>query len=205
MSARLVPILGLLAVFFAGTAAMAQSQDRRNVVVVQVGPSWPSGGTLALTGWIEGVDYRRQLRQGLDASINYRSLFEWPVKGASPGDRKGRGLSSAGSLYHFGLRAVRGRGRSRVYYGGGPSIARYPSQVGAFGAPCPTCGRRSGAGLFGIAGVERRLATKLARVDVVYAVEATMDRVWTSGLVDGREQKTTDTWTALTFNVGFAW
>jgi len=183
------------ALFLAGTAAVAQSQDRRNVVVFQVGPSWPSGGTLALKGWIEGGEYRRQLRQGLDASINHRSVFEW----------NGRGLSSVGALYHFGVRVVRGRGRSRVYYGGGPSIARYPSQVGVFGAPCPTCARRSGAGLFGVAGAERRIATKLARVDGVLAVEATMDRVWTSGLVDEREQKTTDTWKALTFNVGFAW
>ncbi len=196
MAVRLVSILGMFVASMGGTVRTAEGQDRKNVVVFQVGPSWPSGGTLALKGWVEGVEYRRQIRSGLDASLNWGTVFEWDGRGPS---------SAAGSLYHLGVHSVRRSDRNRVYYGGGPSIARYAGQVGVFGASCPTCGRRSGAGVFGVAGVERRIGTKLASVDGVLAVEGTVDRVWTSGIVADRPRRTGDTWTTVRFNLGFAW
>lgn len=169
----------MFAASIGGAVCTAEGQDRKNVVVLQVGPSWPSAGTLALKGWVEGVEYRRQIRPDLNASLNWGTVFEWDGRGPS---------SAAGSLYHLGVHSVRRSNRSRVYYGGGLSIARYAGQVGVFGAPCPTCGRRSGVGVFGVAGVE-----------------GTVDRVWTSGLVDDRLRRTADTWTTVRFNLGFAW
>ena len=68
MRTRDALIVGTVISLLLGAVRPAECQDRKNLLVVQVGAAWPFGETLGLKGWVDGLEFRRQVGARVDAT-----------------------------------------------------------------------------------------------------------------------------------------